>query len=98
MRYYQSRRKGDSHQIRSGLVGLWLWFYDGHLLPYSGKYQVRSAYNTQQRMPVPGRITMVACDSSGWIVDFEIQEGKGIFVPISWPLEKNGSMMCLVNQ
>jgi hypothetical protein len=30
-------------QIRSGLVGLWLWFYDGHLLPYSGKHQVRSA-------------------------------------------------------
>ena len=65
------------YQIRSGLVGLWLWFYDGHLLPYSGKHQVRSAYNTQRRMPVPGRTNMVACDSSGRIVDFEIQEGKG---------------------
>lgn len=65
------------YQIRSGLVGLWFWFYDGHLLPYSGKHQVRSAYNTQRRMPVPGRTNMVACDSSGRIVDFEIQEGKG---------------------
>lgn len=65
------------HQIRSGLVGLWLWFYDGHLLPYTGKHQVRSAYNTQRRMPVPGRTNMVACDSSGRIVDFDIQEGKG---------------------
>jgi hypothetical protein len=42
------------YQIRSGLVGVWLWFYDGHLLPYTGKHQVRSAYNTQRRMPVPG--------------------------------------------
>jgi transposase len=65
------------YQIRSGLVGLWFWFYDGHLLPYTGKHRVRSAYNTQRRMPVPGRTNMVACDFSGRIVDFEIQEGKG---------------------
>ena len=65
------------YQIRTGLVGLWLWFYDGHLLPYTGKHHVRSAYNTQRRMPVPGRTNMVACDSSGRVVDFEIQEGRG---------------------
>jgi hypothetical protein len=65
------------HQIRSGLVGLSIWFTDGHLLPYSGKHRVHSAYNTQRRMPVPGRTGMVTCDGSGRIVDFEIQEGKG---------------------
>lgn len=64
-------------QIRTGLVGLWLWFYDGHLLPYTGCHRVRSAYSTQRRMPTPGRTNMVACDSSGRVVDFEIQEGKG---------------------
>lgn len=65
------------YQIRAGLVGTWLWFCDGHLLPYTGKHQVRSAYNTQRRMPVPGRTNMVSCDGSGRVVDFEIQEGKG---------------------
>jgi len=65
------------YQIRAGLVGIWLWFCDGHLLPYTGKHQVRSAYNTQRRMPVPGRTNMVTCDASGRVVDFEIQEGKG---------------------
>jgi hypothetical protein len=65
------------HQIRSGLVGISIWFTDGHLLPYSGKHRVHSAYNTQRRMPVPGRTGMVTCDGSGRIVDFEIQEGKG---------------------
>ena len=65
------------YQIRAGLVGIWLWFTDGHLLPYSGKYKVHSAYNTQRRMPVPGRTSMVTCDADGRVVDFEIQEGKG---------------------
>lgn len=65
------------YQIRAGLVGTWLWFCDGHLLPYTGKHRVRSAYNTQRRMPVPGRTNMVSCDGSGRVVDFEIQEGKG---------------------
>lgn len=65
------------YQIRAGLVGIWLWFCDGHLLPYTGKHQVRSVYNTQRRMPVPGRTNMVTCDVSGRVVDFEIQEGKG---------------------
>jgi hypothetical protein len=65
------------HQIRTGIVGIWLWFTDGHLLPYTGKESVRSAYNTQRRMPVPGRTSMVTCDISGRVVDFEIQEGKG---------------------
>jgi hypothetical protein len=65
------------HQIQGGLVGLAIWFTDGHLLPYSGKHRVHYAYNTQRRMPVPGRTAMVTCDGSGRIVDFEIQEGKG---------------------
>jgi len=65
------------YQIRAGLVGCGQWFTDGHLLPYTGKYHVRCGYNTQRRMPVPGRTNMVTCDSSGRVVDFEIQEGKG---------------------
>jgi hypothetical protein len=65
------------HQLRAGLVGRWLWFTDGHLLPYTGKQKVHSGYNTQRRMPVAGRTNLVTSDSSGRIVDFEIQEGKG---------------------
>ena len=65
------------YQILVGLVGTWLWFTDGHLLPYTGKDRVRYSYNTQRRMPVPGQTSMVTCDGSGRIVDFEIQEGKG---------------------
>ncbi len=65
------------HQIRTGAVGVWFWFIDGHLLPYSGKQKVHYSYNTQRRMPMPGRTNLVTCDSSGRIVDFDIQEGKG---------------------
>jgi hypothetical protein len=65
------------YQLRAGLVGLSLWFTDGHHLPYTGKEKVRSGYNTQRRMPFPGQTNLVTCDSSGRIVDFEIQEGKG---------------------
>ena len=65
------------HQLRAGLVGMWLWFTDGHLLPYTGKKKIHSGYNTQRRMPVAGRTNLVTSDISGRIVDFEIQEGKG---------------------
>lgn len=65
------------YQIRAGLVGCWLWFTDGHLLPYTGREKVRYAFNTQRRMPEPGRTNLVTCDESGRVVDFEIQEGKG---------------------
>jgi hypothetical protein len=65
------------NQMKRGLVGLWLWFSDGHLLPYTGKKKVHLSYNTQRQMMVPGRTNMVTCDSSGRVVDFEIQEGKG---------------------
>ncbi len=64
-------------QVRKGFVGACLWFIDGHLLPYTGKERVHYAYNTQRRMPVPGRTCMVMTDESGRVVDFEIQEGKG---------------------
>jgi hypothetical protein len=65
------------HQLRAGVVGIWLWFTDGHLLPYTGKEKVHAGYSTQRRMPIAGRTNLVTCDSSGRIVDFEIQEGKG---------------------
>ena len=80
-------------QIRSGLVGKWQWFVDGHLLPYTGKNKVHQAFNTQRGMMVPGRNNIVACDSSGRVVDFEIQEGKGdirehlINLGIKWKAE-----------
>lgn len=64
-------------QLRKGIVGLYLWFIDGHFLPYTGKAKVHSGYNTQRRMPLPGQTNLVTCDSSGRIVDFDIQEGKG---------------------
>lgn len=65
------------HQLRAGLVSMWMWFTDGHLLPYTGKERLHSGYNTQRRMPVAGRSNLVTSDISGRIVDFEIQEGKG---------------------
>jgi hypothetical protein len=65
------------YQIRAGRVSVWMWFTDGHLLPYTGKEKVHYSYNTQRRMPFPGRTSQVSCDGSGRIVDFEIQEGKG---------------------
>lgn len=64
-------------QVRKGLVGVWLWFTDGHLLPYTGQNKVHQAYNTQRSLMVPGRTSMVTCDGNGKVVDFEIQEGKG---------------------
>ena len=65
------------YQIKVGLVGLYLWFTDGHLLPYTGKEPFHYSYNTQRGIAVPGRTNMVTCDSRGRIIDFEIQEGKG---------------------
>ncbi|MEE4188011.1 MAG: helix-turn-helix domain-containing protein [Roseobacter sp.] len=65
------------HQICSGLICSWIWFTDGHLLPYTGKEKVHYSYNTQRRMPVAGRTSQVICDGSGRIVDFVIEEGKG---------------------
>ena len=65
------------YQIKVGLVNVWLWFTDGHLLPYSGKEKVHKAYNTQRRMPFPGQTNLVSCDPTGRIVDFSIEEGKG---------------------
>jgi hypothetical protein len=64
-------------QLRAGHVGLWMWFIDGHLLPYTGKERVHHSYNTQRRMPVPGQTNLVTCDESGRVVVFSIQEGKG---------------------
>jgi hypothetical protein len=84
--FYSASNKGLSfpvlsdyfrYQIKAGLVGLYLWFTDGHLLPYTGKEPFHYSYNTQRGIAVPGRTNMVTCDSRGRIIDFEIQEGKG---------------------
>ncbi len=65
------------HQIRAGIVSAWLWFTDGHMLPYTGKDRVHFAFNTQRRLPMPGRTSLVTCDVKGMVVDFKIEEGKG---------------------
>ena len=65
------------YQIRMGLVSLYSWFTDGHLLPYTGWEKLHKAFNTQRKMPVPGQTNLVTCDDTGRVVDFEIQEGKG---------------------
>ncbi len=84
--FYDAARHGLAHillkdyfryQIRCGLVCMCIWFTDGHLLPYTGKEKVHYSYNTQRRMPVPGRTSQVTCDAAGRIVDFVIEEGKG---------------------
>ncbi len=64
-------------QLLSGVIGVWAWYIDGHLLPYTGHQKVHYSYNTQRKMVMPGQTNMVVCDISGRIVDFEIQEGKG---------------------
>ncbi len=65
------------HQITAGIVSVWLWLTDGHTLPYSGKDRLHHAFNTQRRLPMPGRTSLVTCDVRGMVVDFEIEEGKG---------------------
>ncbi|KPA16018.1 transposase, partial [Candidatus Magnetomorum sp. HK-1] len=65
------------NQICCGLVNVFIWFTDGHLLPYSGKEKIHPGYYTQRRMMTPGQTNQVTCDTTGRIVDFEIQEGKG---------------------
>ena len=64
-------------QVTGGEVATWLWFTDGHLLPYTGKQKTHHAFNTQRQLMVPGRTNQVSCDINGKVVDFEIQEGKG---------------------
>jgi len=64
-------------QLRCGLVSAWVWFTDGHLLPYTGNKKIHPGYNTQRKMMMPGQTNMVTCDTNGRIVDFQIQEGKG---------------------
>ena len=64
-------------QILRGIVNLWFWFIDGHRLGYTGNKKVHHTYNTQRKIPEPGRTNMVVNDLQGNVVDFEIQEGKG---------------------
>lgn len=68
-------------QIRNGLVGLWLWFTDGHLLPYTGKSKVHRGYNTQRQLMVPGRTNQVTCDISGrWLI-FRFRKARATCAP-----------------
>jgi transposase-like protein len=67
-------------QIIKGAVSIWRIFLDGHLVPYSGKEKVHKAHSTQRDMMMPGQSEFFAHDSSGNIVYFDIQEGKGDIV------------------
>ena len=67
-------------QIIKGVVSIWRIFLDGHLVPYSGKEKVHKAHSTQRDMMMPGQTEFFAHDSSGNIVYFDIQEGKGDIV------------------
>lgn len=86
-------------QIRTGVVGAWFWFTDGHISVYTGKEKIRPAYNTQRRLMVPGRTNMVTTDHTGRIVDFDIQEGKGnlkeriIALDMKWRNEVPGGVV-----
>ncbi len=76
-------------QLRCGVVSSWIWFTDGHLLPYTGQQKVHSGFNTQRKMVMPGQTNLVTCDQSGRIVDFQIQEGKGDLKAYIVELKKN---------
>lgn len=67
-------------QIIKGVVSIWRIFLDGHLVGYSGKEKVHKAHSTQRDMMMPGQTEFFAHDSSGNIVYFDIQEGKGNIV------------------
>ena len=67
-------------QIIKGVVSIWRIFLDGHLVGYSGKEKVHKAHSTQRDMMMPGQTEFFAHDSSGNIVYFDIQEGKGDIV------------------
>lgn len=67
-------------QIIKGIVSVWRIFLDGHFVPYTGKEKVHKAYCTQRDMMMPGQTEFYSHDSTGNIVCFDIQEGKGDIV------------------
>lgn len=64
-------------QIIKGIVSIWRIFLDGHLVPYSGKEKIHKAHSTQRNLMMPGQTEFFGHDSTGNIVYFDIQEGKG---------------------
>jgi transposase len=67
-------------QVIKGFVSIWRIFLDGHFVPYTGKEKVHKSYNTQRDMMMPGNTEFFSHDSTGHIVHFDIQEGKGDIV------------------
>lgn len=80
------KKAGDSvktffkTQIIKGVVSIWRIFLDGHFVAYTGKEKVHKSYYTQRDMMMPGNTEFYGHDSSGNIVYFNIQEGKGDIV------------------
>jgi len=64
-------------QIIKGVVSIWRIFLDGHLVPYSGKEKIHKGHSTQRSLMMPGQTEFFGHDSTGNIVYFDIQEGKG---------------------
>lgn len=67
-------------QVITGIVSVWRIFLDGHLVPYSGKEKIHKAHSTQRDLMMPGQTEFFGHDSTGNIVYFDIQEGKGVMI------------------
>ena len=67
-------------QVIKGVVSIWRIFLDGHFVPYTGKEKVHKSYCTQRDMMMPGTTEFFSHDSTGHIVYYDIQEGKGDMV------------------
>lgn len=64
-------------QIKAGLVSCYLFYVDGHFIPYSGHERVHKGYSTQRRLAMPGQTAIVFHDATGRIIYFQLEEGKG---------------------
>jgi len=69
-----------NYQAVKGLVGLQELFLDGHFIPYYGQEKTHKGFYTQRDMMIKGQTQMFVHDSSGRVVYFETQEGKGDIV------------------
>lgn len=69
-----------NYQAIRGLVSLEELALDGHFIPYYGKIIIHKGYFTQRDLMIKGQTQMFLHDSSGRIVYFDTQEGKGDIV------------------
>lgn len=84
-----------TYQAVKGQVGLHELFLDGHFIPYYGKEKTHKGFYTQRDMMIKGQTQMFVHDSSGKVVYFETQEGKGNIVEM---LKKTSQYISNLNQ